>query len=83
MWHVLLTRTCVGAIQEHTVLTCFKHFSCDMKLHTAGEKKERDLEQATEIRCIMLPRCVGIAALAKENLTFFLSSPLTAQCDMS
>ncbi len=41
MWHVSLTRTCVGAIQEHTVLTCFKHFSCDMKLHTERKKRER------------------------------------------
>jgi len=65
VWHVSLTRTCVGAIQEHTVLTCFKHFSCDMKLHTAKKEKERDLVWATELWC---QGYAGTAALAKRKL---------------
>lgn len=33
-----LTRTRLGAMLVHGVFTCFRHFSWDMKLHTAGKR---------------------------------------------
>lgn len=89
MWHVSLTRTCVGAIQEHTVLTCFKHFSCDMKLHTAREeekKKKKRFSVGHRIMVHYVAKICGYSSFSKKKTCHSFSAvnikPSVPCCDL-
>lgn len=45
-----LTRTRLGAMLVHGVFTCFRHFSWDMKLQTAGRELGVSPMCAKEVR---------------------------------